>query len=215
MEASGLDIANAVGNMVRNSEGNELGASGGLGVWLLIILFFIMFAGGGFGGFGSNNAVNEISNEFLYTNLNNQLGQGFNQVANQNFNIERAIDNGMNSVNSNIAESRYATQNCCCETNRNIDALRYDGAKNTCDIITAGQANTQRIIDYMQNEKIDQLRTDLQAAQLQLSNNSQTSTLISALRPYPVPSYITCSPYVASNMYNAYSGLYGCSGCNA
>jgi hypothetical protein len=173
-------------------------------------LFFIIFAGGGLGGYnGSNSAVNTISNEFLYTNLNNQIGQGFNQVANQNFNIERAIDNGISSINANLAESRYATQSCCCETNRNIDSLRYDAAKNTCDIITAGQANTQKIIDYMQNEKIDQLRTDLQAAQLQLSNNSQTATLISTLQPYPRPAYITCSPYTASNVYNAYTGC-GC-----
>ena len=53
----------------------------------------------------------------------------------------------------------------------------------------------------MTNDKIESLRTELQAAQLQLGNISQTSTLINALRPYPQPAYITCSPYVASNVY--------------
>ena len=96
-------------------------------------------------------------------------------------------------------------QNCCCETNRNIDAVRYENTKNTCDIITAGQANTQRIIDIMTQDKIEALRTELQSAQLALQNNAQTQTLINELRPCAIPAYLTCSPYTALG--------YGNSGC--
>ena len=103
------------------------------------------------------------------------------------------------------------------ETNRNIDAVRYENAKNTCDITHNAQLNTrdileaqnagfQRILDFLTNDKIDSLRGELQSAQLQLGNMSQTNTLINTLRPYPYPAYITCSPYVSSYGY-------GC-GCN-
>jgi DNA-binding transcriptional regulator YiaG len=214
-----LEIVNAVGSMLKGS-GSSDGLGGGWGIWILIILFFIMFAGGGvFGGY-NNGVVEGLSNEFLYTNLNNQTNQGFTQVANQNFNIAQelcagfagvnsSINNGINSVNSGLAENRFASQQCCCETNRNIDALRYDAARNTCDIITASNANTQKIIDTMQADKIDQLRTQLQLTQNELSNNYQTQTLVNQLRPFPTPAYITCSPYTASSIYG-YSGTCAC-----
>ena len=48
---------------------------------------------------------------------------------------------------------------------------------------------------------IAQLRSDLQAAQLTLSNHAQTQSLIGALRPTPQPAYIVSSPYATG--YNA------------
>ena len=43
------------------------------------------------------------------------------------------------------------------------------------------------------------LRDQLQAAQLQLGNLSQTQNIINAVRPFPQPAYITCSPYTSAN----------------
>lgn len=214
-----LDLANNLGEMLGGRRGYDGdGMFGGNGIWLLIILFFIMFAGGGNGfGFGNRGNMNELTNEFLFTNMNNTIDRGFNQLANQNFQIERTLCQSFADVNANIAESRYAAQNCCCETNRNIDAVRYENARNTCDIITAGQANTQKILDYMQGEKIDSLRTELQAAQLQLGQLSQTQTLINTLRPCPIPAYLSCSPYTSYSPYGVYNNGYGYGngcGCN-
>lgn len=42
---------------------------------------------------------------------------------------------------------------------------------------------------------MQELRDQLQAAQLQLGNLSRTQDLVSQLRPVPIPAYITCSPY--------------------
>ena len=47
---------------------------------------------------------------------------------------------------------------------------------------------------------------ELQTANFQLSQQAQNATLIGALRPFPQPAYITCSPYTAQNGF-------GC-GCN-
>lgn len=206
MEGSALDLATNIGMMNRAGENEGLGGSGL--IWLLIIMFFVMgFGGNGF-GFG-NRAVDTITNEFLYTNLNNTLDRGFNQLANQNFAIQNDLCVGFNATQREILENRFAAQQCCCETNRNIDAVRYENAKNTCDIITAGNANTQRIIDQMQNDKIDALRTELQSAQLALQNNAQTQTLINQLRPVPMPAYLTCSPYASYN-FGCGQNPFGC-----
>lgn len=48
---------------------------GGAGWMWVVMLFFLLAWGGGFGGFGggANGAVNTLTNEFLYTNLNNTI----------------------------------------------------------------------------------------------------------------------------------------------
>ena len=51
----------------------------------------------------------------------------------------------------------------------------------------------------MCQDKVDALRTELQSTQLQLGNLLQTNTIINAVRPFPQPAYVTCSPYTAAN----------------
>ena len=191
-------------------------------VYLVWIWAFRMFGGTGAGdpavqgaltrsdlheGLTMNNIEGQIRGvqqglcDGFYAN-NTSLLQGFNGVS-------RELCAGFSGIGNQLAENRFAAQSCCCETNRNIDAIRYENAKNTCDVITAGNLNTrdiieaqnrgfQRIIDTMTQDKIESLRTELQAAQLQLGNLAQTQTIINAVRPFPQPSYITCSPYQAS-----------------
>ena len=219
MDGSALDLATNIGMMNRRADGYDCmdGFGGGWGIWILIILFFIMGAGGnGFGWGNRGNAVDTLTNEFLYTNLNSTLDRGFNQLANQNFEIQKDLCQGFGATQQEIANSRFAAQECCCETNRNIDAVRYENAKKTCDIITAANANTQKIIDQLTSDKIDSLRTELQAAQLQLGNLSQTQTIINQLRPVPVPAYLTCSPYASYGVNGFGFGWNGFNnGCNS
>ena len=211
-DGSALDLVNAMSAVNGRRDGDLFGDGGG--IWLLIILFFIMFAGGGGGFWGGNGFSNQITNDFLYSNLNSTLNQGFTQNANQNFAIQQGLCQGFARVNANLSDLGHNMDSCCCSINRNIDAVRYENAKNTCDIITAGKANTQRIIDFMTQNEMQTLRDNLQSAQLQLGNLSQTSTLINTLRPTPIPAYVTCSPY-QSAFYGmcGYNGL-GCA-CNA
>lgn len=70
---------------------------------------------------------------------------------------------------------------------------------NTRDIIDSQNAGFQKILDTMCQDKIDALRTELQSAQFQLGNLSQTNTIINAVRPFPQPAYITCSPYTSAS----------------
>lgn len=189
-------------------------------VYLVWIWAFSAF-GGGFGGFGGNNSAAqgaltraELYDGFTMNNVERQiqgvqngLCDGFyaqNSNMLQGFNgVDRALCNGFNDVNANITQARFDSQQCCCETNRNIDAIRYENARNTCDIMQNADKNTQRIIDTMTANEIQSLRDQLQTANFQLSQQAQSANLINTLRPFPQPAYITCSPYTAMNGYGA------------
>lgn len=126
--------------------------------------------------------------------------------------IQGQLCNGFNGINQNINNLGYKLQDCCCETQRAIDGINFNAQKNTCDIIRAGQDNTQRIIDYLTTNEITSLRTELQSAQLQLSQLSQTRTLIDEIKPCPIPAYITCNPNAPFYGYG-YTGFNN--GCNS
>ena len=218
----GLSIADAMA-LAKGTDGNA-GGFGGTWTWVFFLFFLLAWGGGGFFGGGNNSArEGELTRAELYNGLGQQdsfMNQSnimhelsaFERDATNNWG-EMKYDNlvGVNNIMSQMAANAAAQAQCCCETNRNIDAVRYENAKNTCDITHNAQLNTrdilegqnagfQRILDFLTNDKIDSLRSELQSAQLQLGNMSQTTNLINSLRPYPTPAYITASPYTA--IYN-------------
>lgn len=225
MMSGGMSPAEALLVSDRNNDGWGFGGNGGI---MLLFLVFLLLGGRGWGfgngmGWGGvGTGANFVNNDFLYTNLNNTIGNGFTQVANQQFATQKDIwqtgsglsqqmCNGFHGVESGLAENRFASQQCCCETNRNIDAVRYENAKNTCDIINAIHADGEATRAQMTQNTIQELRDQLQAAQLQLGNLSQTNTLIREIRPCPVPAYPSCSPYQSFG-WNQVCGN-GCCGC--
>lgn len=211
--------------------GNGWFGDDGGAMWIFFLFFLLAWGGNGFGGgFGNNAAMQgaltraDMCQEFNFNDLQrsilgvqNGLCDGFYAMNNgmlQGFNgIQRDLCTGFNGVNANITQLGYQMQNCCCETNRNIDAVRYENARNTCDIMQNNDRNTQRIIDTMTQNTIQELRDNLQAAQLQLGNMSQTQTLINELRPCAKPAYLTCSPYQAQPMPYYYGYNDGCGNC--
>lgn len=192
--------------------------------WVFFLFFLLAYGGNGF-GWGNNSFPNQINNDFLYTNLSNQLGrgqdrientlgQGFTQVANRQFDIQKDLCQGFGGVQMGIANLQHTQDSCCCTTNRNIDAVRYEMAQNTCAITNNATQNTQKILDKLsvmesnaKDQRIADLTAGLQTANFQLSQQAQSANIINTLRPTPIPAYITCSPYQAANVYG-----YGC-GC--
>lgn len=211
MEGSGLSVADALALQDRRD-----GMFGdGNGMWVLF-LFFLLVGGRGY-GFGNYGGIgttgNFINNDFLYTNLKNTIDMGFNQTANQNFGIQKDMCQGFSGVQAAIAQQGYQSQMCCCETNRNIDAVRYENAKNTCEITNAIHVEGEATRALINQNTMQELRDQLQAAQLQLGQLSQTSTIINAVRPFPMPAYITCSPYQAASYPYGYNGCGNGCGC--
>ena len=216
----------ATGYMIgRDNGGYGNGFFGGDWAWIIILALLFGWGnnGNGFGGgFGGGNGflggydigklatTNDVAvgfnNSAVLSSLNDlKLGQA---------GLQQTLCQGFNGVNTSILTSTNAVQSqlagCCCDLARSIDGVNYNMAKNTSDIIQANNANTQRIIDTLTQNEITSLRTELQSAQLQLSNFSQTQNIVNQLRPCPVPAYITCSPYTSYN-FNPYN--YNNCGC--
>lgn len=207
MDGAGLSVADALA-LERNNEG----MFGGNGMWVFFLFFLLAWGGNGgiFGGNGVGAGANFVNNDFLYTNLKNTMDNGFMQTANQNFTIQKDLCNGFAGVQAGIAENRFAAQQCCCETNRNIDAIRYENAKNTCDIVNAIREDGALTRAQMTQNEIQTLRDQLQTANFQLSQQAQSANIIEAVRPFPTPSYITCSPYTAMNGFGYFNNGCGC-----
>ena len=111
---------------------------------------------------------------------------------------------GFAGIGNQIMQNQFAMKECCCETNRNIDAVRYENSKNTCEITTAIHNEGEQTRALIQANTIQNLRDrleaknqELQTANFQLSQQAQNATLINELRPCAKPAYITCSPYQA------------------
>lgn len=210
MDGSGLSVADA---LALQRDGDNDGMIGGNGAWVFF-LFFLLAWGGGFGGWGNreNGALTraEMQQGFDTQNVERQL-QGINNgLCDGFYAMNTGMLNGFSGVNNAIQQAQFASQQCCCETNRNIDSVKYENAKNTCDIVNAIKADGDATRALMTQNEIQGLRDQLQAANFQLSQQAQNATLINTIRPTPVPAYVTCSPY-ESNMYA--SGYYRNNGC--
>lgn len=189
---------------------------GGDGAWWIIVLL-ALFGGYGNGGFG-NGANGFTSYELGKVATQSDVSAGFASSATLNSlndlklgqaGIQQTLCQGFGGVNTAIERNGYETrlavndlgyrlQDCCCQTQRAIDGVNYNMAKNTCDIIRAGQDNTRQIIDFLTHDKISSLQHENAALTAQLSQNAQTRTLIDTLLPVAKPAYITCSPYASA-----------------
>lgn len=144
--------------------------------------------------FALNNTI--VTGNF---GIQNSLTQGFaglNTVINSGFaGVDRAVctlgyqnQAGFNAISREIAD-------CCCATQRSIDSVKYENAKNTCDIIRAGQDNTRAILDFLTSEKISALQAENSGLKAQISNDRQSAYIINALAPKcPEPAYVVQPP---------------------
>lgn len=222
---SASDVAVLTGNNGRNNDG-----WGGDGCWWIVLfLIFGMFGWGGFGNGWSGNGGGANSPGFqgwatradidaaLATqgiengiqNISTQLCNGFNTLGSQLANCCCDLKQGQGEINYNLAMQTNALQNTM---NQNANALQSQLCNGFRDVIDAQNAGTQRIIDTFTQDKIQSLQTELQSAQLQLSNAAQTTNIINALRPTPTPSYPVMSPY--TSIINPTGFTFGVNGCN-
>lgn len=207
------------------------GMFGGDGIWAILIILFLAggFGGRGFGGFGGGYgeavATNgDIQRGFDTSNIVgklDRLGDGLcdgfyaqNTTMLQGFNgLQQSLLTGFAGVDNAICNLGYQNQQCCCETNRNIDAVRYEAAQNTCAITNAIHAEGEETRKLIQQNEIQALRDKVSDLQLAQSQCAQNAYLVNQLRPCPIPAYLTCSPYSNFGIYgNSYSNGCGC-GC--
>lgn len=215
------DIAAATGNGAgRNCNDGGFGWGGEWLLWIIVIFALFGGWGNGFGGFGGNGGgFNTPAAQGYATRSDIDAALSTQGIESGITGIGTQLCNGFAGVNSAIANLGYQTQQCCCDTRQAISDVSYNLAAQTNilqntvnnngtaiqqalntgfrDVIDAQNAGTQRIVDMITQDKIQSLQTDLQSAQLQLSNAAQTNNIVNALRPTPVPSYPVMSPYTS------------------
>lgn len=192
-----------------------------------IYLVWLALLGGNGGLFGRNNQGDcamqgALTRSDMFEGFNNQdvnnqlrgitygLSDGFYAVNTGMLNgfngVQRDLCQGFNAVNSGINNLGYQMNSYCCSIERNIDAARYEAAQNTCQITNAihseGEATRALINANMVQDLRDRLEArdrDILSRDFQLSQLNQNATLINAIKPCPIPAYITCSPYATNN----------------
>lgn len=125
--------------------------------------------------------------------------QGFHGIENSLCTLGYQNQAGFNGVTNQLAS-------CCCDLERGQENIKYEIAKATSQLAIAGDKNTDRIINYLNQTEMDKLRTELQSAQFQLSQLSQTDNIINRLMPVAKPAYITCSPYASAFGLGGFGG---------
>ena len=155
-------------------------------------------------GFSTSSIISGINDIKLgQSQMQNFVNQGFSGLSSQLTGEFRNVDNAICTLGyqnqAGFNSLAHQISDCCCQTNRSIDGINYNMARNTCDIIQAINTSSQRTIDYLQSEKIDTLNRKLAVAEGQISNYAQTNAIISALKPTPVPSFSVPNPYCCYN----------------
>ena len=207
------DIATATGGNRSND-----GFGDGNGWWLILFLLICGWGGygfgGGFGGYGGGG-FNSPAGQGFATRSDIDAALSTQGIESGIQNISTQLCNGFNTLGSQMA-------NCCCDLKQGQGEINYNMAAQTNilqntvnngfrDVIENQTAGVQRIIDTITQDKIQSLQTELQSAQLQLSNAAQTNNIINALRPTPTPSYPVMSPY--TSIINPTGFTFGAGNC--
>ena len=145
-----------------------------------------------------------------FSGVNTALLQGFHGVDNAICTLGYQNQQGFNQLGHNLSD-------CCCTLGRAIDGVNYNMATNTSAIVQAINSGNQKIIDYMQNEKIDTLNRKLATAESALNQCQNNAYLINQIKPCPIPAFITCNPNTGLTYPQGFTqaniGNNGCCGC--
>lgn len=178
-------------------------------------------------GFSNSEVANcNRAMDSMQTAYNNQIAS-----LERSFASQTATTQGFTDLASQLA-------NCCCENRLATANLGSDIAREACadraavsdgirDIIANQTQGFQSILTQMCNDKIDaknekitELQTQLQMAQLAATQNEQTGIIQAGqralaneveqyIRPQINPAYIVPNPYAC---YYGNNGTYGCNG---
>ena len=200
-------------------------------MWV-ILLFALMGGGfGGWGNrgdvassrdvFAANDLQDLRGNQRQIMSIGNNLGNGLadlgyalntsilngfsntqRDIANGTYVIDKAITDNRYVLGNAVNENRFATQNGFNGVDRNIDAIRYENAMNTCKITTTGTENTQKILDKLNSMEFNAMKNENENLRMALANERninvnymQTRDIIGAVRPFPVPAFQVGNPY--------------------
>ena len=124
-------------------------------------------------------------------------------------NIERNTNQGI--LNTNAIQQQISS--CCCDLEKMNMQNRFDAQAYNCNTLQAIDKVSDRIIDYLANEKTQALRDENFALRLAASQAQQNEALLNKLSPCPSPAYVVPNPNCCYNANVTYSNC-GC-GCGS
>lgn len=177
MDASGYSLSDIAALMGNRDGGVFGGGSSGMGV--LIILFFLIFATGGLGGFGARAAdggfatsaevqrgfdnQNSMANQREILGATNQVFHDLVGYVGDKYN---ELDRDVLGVSAAIQQSISNQNQCCCNTLRAIDGVNYNNATNTAAIQSSIASGINDIKAQLAQNKIESLQSEVEALRL-------------------------------------------------
>ena len=206
----------------------------GIWALLIFAMIFNGGFGFGNSGYGENLATTDfVSSQFTqrdiqdvntnvnngFQNTNNAIAAGFGRTNDNICDLKTTVLTGDMGLQNSILDSKYANQLSACQTQRDI--LTQTNELNTnllttalqaqakmdeccCNLRASGIENTQKILDALNQNTIDDLRSQVNDLKNTITANGIGSNIVNQVRPYPTPSYIVSSPY--QSLYNSFYG---------
>lgn len=131
---------------------------------------------GGQVGFSAERVINaaEKGNAAVIQAIQNCCCNTQNNITKMGYENQLAIQGQTNSLQQSLNFVNSSVE-------RGFSSVGYQMSQDKCDVIRAGQDNTQRIIDALNNHWYADIDRKYQDARLELSQQNQTAALIAAL----------------------------------
>lgn len=165
------DISAVTGGMNGLGGGNSL---------VTLLLLFALISGGGAFGWGNRGDFGQYATaasqqEILFgqqfQNIDNKIDRLGNGIADATFALNNSIKDGNAMVAGRVVDEGRGLQmqlaDHNCTTQKNIDSVRFDMSNYAWDIKANDNANTQKILDVLAQNKIEALQGRINQLELQ------------------------------------------------
>lgn len=141
----------------------------GGGMWIFALLILLLIGGGGFFGGRNGEAVTEagLCNAMNFNNLENSIGRLSDSLQSDYMGIQNGLSNLGYETLRNFGTTQSQIAQCCCETQRAIDSVNYNGAINTAAINANTTEQTQKILDAFTGNRMAEMQNQINQLQLQ------------------------------------------------
>lgn len=128
-------------------------------------------------GFSAERVINaaQMGDAQITSALQNCCCQTQQSILKMGYENQLAIQGQTNALQQNLNFVNSSVE-------RGFSAIGYQSAQDKCDIIRAGEVNTQRIVDTINNHWQADLQQKYNDARLELSQQRQNAELIAALK---------------------------------
>ena len=160
--------------------------------WIFLIVLFFLFGMGNFNNRGNAATTEDLASGFNFSALQNKGNETLAAINGVNQNLGNAICNLGYQNSRDFASLSQQLSNCCCETQRNIDGVRFDMANYTAAINANTTASTQKILDKLNESENRALTAKVQQLELQ-----QALCGVPRVSPFGYgiyPTFGTCNP---------------------